>query len=132
MRTLPAVLVVLAVLSGASGCGSKNSPMPPPNWLAARTSAADAVVQIAAARCLRDERCYDPSEPTNYQRCHIYVKTDLDKSFRDNTSCKNGVALDDLERCLGKIRGNECGFRGAVREGLDTSMACGSAELCLR
>ncbi len=132
MKPSTKVIVAIGVGAALAACSTSDNARPVPNALATRITASDAVDQIAAARCQRDERCQDANEPTNYQRCSTNVKGDLDKSFGDDSNCKNGVAIDGLQRCVSKIRGKECGFRGDLTEGMQTSMACGPTQLCLR
>jgi hypothetical protein len=132
-RTAGRVALGIGAIS-IGACASHDYPPAAPTSIATRTSAADAVNQIAAGRCQRDERCHawNDNENADFERCNTYVKTELDKSFGDRSNCKNGVATNDLDGCLAQIRGKECGFRGDVMEGIQTSMACSTRHLCLR
>jgi hypothetical protein len=131
MKTTP--LIVLALGSvGLVGACAASKPIPPATMkLSARTTAADAVNQIAAAKCAYDERCKN-SDVIHNASCVTATKTDIDRDFGGDKNCENGVNVDDLDQCVAKLRGQECGLIGVVAEGIQTSMACGSSDLCLQ
>ncbi|MFO0614950.1 MAG: DUF6184 family natural product biosynthesis lipoprotein [Polyangiaceae bacterium] len=125
-----------AVFSCLSICCMEHSD--PPRSAAAttapRTTAAAAVEKIAAARCEREARCQNVSAqegPQDAKACQTSIKRDLDQDFGEDKDCRNGVNVQDLDECLAKIRGQECGALGAITEGAQRSMACSTMDLCM-
>lgn len=133
MKTIPTTLLVLSGALVAGAC-SASRPIPPASTtFAARTTAAEAVTQIAAARCDKEQRCNtERSDTDSVQRCRISEQRDIDKDFGDNPNCPNGVADTDLKNCVAKLKSQSCGALGTLTEGMQTSRACGSTQLCLR
>jgi hypothetical protein len=132
-RTCTTLLAAtVAVVAGA--CSQSRPSVPPPAEVQPRISAADAVNQIAAAKCDREQRCNQmASKPTSADtnECRLAVKHDIDKDFGDRAACRNGVSKTDLDQCVAKLDAQDCGVVGTLTEGIQTSMACGPSDLCL-
>jgi hypothetical protein len=133
MKTIPTAVLVLSGVVVAGACGAQHPPSHASTTLAARITAAEAVPQIAAARCDKETRCQtEAADSKSVERCRISQERDIDKDFGENPDCANGIAPSELDNCIAHLHSITCGAFGTLTEGIQTSTACSSGHLCLR
>lgn len=105
---------------------------PSTNARTATGSASDtrnAVEQITAARCAREERCGNIGPDEEYATAAVCESTVRDE-WRDDLNareCRGGVVLKEFSECLGAIREESC---EAPFDTLERVAACRQSDIC--
>lgn len=125
------LLVGLGVVAASCG-GEQREPMTPAARVATPVTPAEAVDEIADARCAHEQRCNNigmDKEFQSHNHCMQVMRADASESLSDG--CENGVSRNDLQQCLSEISNQDCGGVASVFDELDTFLSCRSGALCL-
>lgn len=110
---------------------------PPPSTASAPLTAganatmpvSDAVGNIVAARCEREQRCDHIGAGKRYesvQACRTALRTDLADDLNP-AECSRGIDRRELSECMQQVREEDC---GNPIETLERVVACRTSDLC--
>ena len=129
-------VLALGVLTGCGGmvasCGGDDRPpMTPAAQVAHPVAPAQAVDEVANARCNHEQKCSNIGQSREFQsreHCMQSMRADASEALAE---CNQGIASHDLQQCLSEISNEDCGGVASVLDNLDTYMSCRSGALCL-
>lgn len=89
----------------------------------------EAVGDIAASRCEREQRCGNVGEGRRYES-EASCRTTVQRSFASDlntSSCSAGLDARELDECLSEIRNEDC--RSPI-DTIERLTACRTSDLC--
>ena len=136
MKIRLANLMTLGILCGCgaavAACGGDDRPpMTPASQVAMPVAPAQAVDEVANARCEHEQRCNNIGNTREFQsrdHCMQSMRSDASEEYAE---CSQGIAQSDLQECLSEIANEDCGGVSSVFDNIGTFMNCRSGSMCL-
>jgi hypothetical protein len=133
-RIWGALAAIGATAAAVQGCSQEKTHVPLSPETSSEHKDADrrkheAIDALAGAQCDRAQRCHKVGPNTEYasrDHCMTRMRAEAQKSVG---KCDKGIDRHDLEQCVGEVQNQDCG--GFSLEGLQTSIACDTDDLCL-
>jgi hypothetical protein len=124
---LPSTVTLLAVGTLLSVACEKDQPAPLVPAAGTVQAVDNATMEVANARCDREQRCNEIGESKKYstrEHCLTVMKKEATDDFSD---CRTGVDQEDLRECLTEIANQDC---SGLFSGFDEFVSCGMDDLC--